>query len=243
MSLIVLYSDIMRRSERFHALTESLRRAGSRGRTAQQLADEFRVTVRTIKRDLAALEASGLPLWSRTGPGGGYGLAEIRTLPPVNLSVEQALALIAAVAASPQAPYSDSGGAAIRKILDVVDPATRRRASELSARVWIDPEPQAPRAVLTALEHALSDQLTVRITYTDAAGAQTRREVEPMIFAQTRGRWYLIAWCRLRDAVRWFDPTRIERASVTRRPCAGHAVAEIGTPPPGAMPLGRVRPE
>ena len=65
----------MNRTERLHAVTESLRRAGARGRTAQQLADEFQVTIRTIKRDLAALEAGGLPVWGRTGPGGGYGLA------------------------------------------------------------------------------------------------------------------------------------------------------------------------
>ncbi|WP_369852381.1 helix-turn-helix transcriptional regulator [Cryobacterium sp. Y82] len=67
----------MKRSERLQSLTESLRRAGSRGRTAQQLADGFEVTIRTIKREISALEAGGLPVWARTGPGGGYGLTEM----------------------------------------------------------------------------------------------------------------------------------------------------------------------
>lgn len=44
-----------------------------RGRNAEGLAREFEVSVRTIKRDLTALEVSGVPLWSRPGPGGGYG--------------------------------------------------------------------------------------------------------------------------------------------------------------------------
>ena len=64
------------RTERVHALTETLRQAGARGRTAQQMVHEFAVTPRTIKRDLAVLDAAGLPVWCRTGPGGGYGLTE-----------------------------------------------------------------------------------------------------------------------------------------------------------------------
>src|SRR5690625_2503887 len=81
-----------------------LRRSGARGVTAERLAREFEVSVRTIKRDLDALENSGAPLWSRPGPGGGYGLAKGASLPPVSLSSAQAVALMAAVSAAPDAP-------------------------------------------------------------------------------------------------------------------------------------------
>jgi predicted DNA-binding transcriptional regulator YafY len=225
------------RTERLHALAESLRRAGTRGLTAQQLAEEFEVTTRTIKRDLAALEAGGLPVWGRAGPGGGYGLAETSSLPPVNFTAAQALALNAAMAAAAQAPFSDSARAAARKVLDVLDPVSRRRATELSQRVWVNVQPSAPRALMSVLEQALFDQVTVNLSYTDAQGRSTRREVEPMIFALTDGRWLLIAWCRLRDDVRWFDLSRIGRATATRRPCTGHDVTEIGTPPDQAHPV------
>lgn len=76
----------MKRAERLHALSEMLRRSGARGRTADGLANEFGVSVRTIKRDLDALENSGAPIWSRPGPGGGYGLAGRANLPPITLS-------------------------------------------------------------------------------------------------------------------------------------------------------------
>jgi predicted DNA-binding transcriptional regulator YafY len=225
------------RTERFHGLAESLRRAGAHGRTAQQLADEFEVTSRTIKRDLAALQASGLPVWGRTGPGGGYGLAETSSLPPVNFTAAQALALSAAVAATAQAPFSGSARAATRKVLDVLDPVARRRAADLSQRVWVDVASSAAPRVMAALEQALLDQVTANITYTDARGHSTRREVEPMIFALTAGRWLLVAWCRLRDDIRWFDLSRIRRATATRHPCTGHHVSEIGTPPELARPV------
>lgn len=225
------------RTERLHALTESLRRAGARGRTAQQLADEFEVTSRTIKRDLAALEAAGLPVRGRTGPGGGYGLAGRSSLPPVNLTPAQALALTAAVAATSQAPFSDSARTAARKVLDVLDPAARHRAIDLSQRIWVNIGPSPSRRVMSALEQSLLDQVTVKLTYTDARGQTTQREVEPIIFALTHGRWLFVGWCRLRDNIRWFDLSRIRGATATRRPCTGHHVSEIGPPPERAQPV------
>lgn len=227
----------MNRTDRLHALTEALRRAGPRGRTAEQLAEQFEVSTRTVKRDLAALADAGLPVWGRTGPGGGYGLSERASLPPVNLTAGQALALTAAVAATSGAPYADAARAATRKVLDVLDPGTRRRAEALGARVWVDVGQAAPRRVMSVIEQAMPDQVTVRVEYTARSGRTTVREVEPMIFAFAFGRWYLVAWCRLRDAVRWFDLTRVGRAHATRRPCAGHDVREIGRPPESARPV------
>ena len=228
----------MNRTERLHALTESLRRAGARGRTADQLATDFEVTSRTIKRDLAALEASGLPIWGRTGPGGGYGLAERSSLPPVNFTAAQALALAAAATVATQAPFSDSARTATRKVLDVLDPIVRRRATDLSHRIWVDVGPSAPRRIMSVLEQALVAQVTVNLSYTDAAGQDTRREIEPMIFASTGGRWMLVAWCRLRVDIRWFNLSRIQSATATRHPCTGHDVSEIGNPPEQARPVG-----
>lgn len=226
--------DTMTRTERLQALTEALRRAGAQGRTAESLAVEFEVAPRTVKRDLAALDAAGLPVWGRTGPGGGYGLSERASLPPVNLSPGQALALGAAVAASQGAPFADAARTAMGKVLDVLDPLARQRATTLAARVWVDAPPAAPRRTMSVLEKALVDQRCVRITFTDLRGATTRREVEPMIFALRRGQWYLIAWCRLREGIRWFEVSRIASPAGTRRPCAGHDVSEIGEPPASA---------
>ncbi|WP_216893483.1 helix-turn-helix transcriptional regulator [Nocardia alni] len=226
----------MRRAERLQALTESLRRAGRNGRTAESLSAELEVTTRTVKRDIAGLLAAGLPIWSRTGPGGGYGLAETGSLPPVNLGPSQALALAAAATVLGVGPFGDSARSASRKVLDVVDPATRRRARDLATRVWVDVAPGAPRRVMSPLEQAMLDQRVVNIAYTDAQGRVTRRAVEPLLFAFHHGHWYLVAWCLLRDAVRWFDVGRIGRATVTREPCSGHAVTEIGEPPETARP-------
>lgn len=228
----------MKRTERLYALSEMLRRSGIRGCTADRLAREFGVSVRTIKRDLEALERTGAPVWSRPGPGGGYGLAAgAATLPPVSLSPAQAVALMAAVSAASDAPYSDLAAAGIQKIMDVLDPRTRRRADELAGRVWVNAPPPSSRAIRSVLEEAMAEQRVVRIRYTAGDGAMTVRDVEPVMFASTNGQWYLVGWCRLRDAIRWFAVARIERASATKMECSGHTVSEIGQPPANARPV------
>lgn len=228
----------MDRGARLHAVSESLRRAGAAGRTAEGLALEYEVSARTIKRDLSALMAAGLPVWARPGPGGGYVLDERSTLPPVNFTTSQALALCAAVSTAQGAPFSDSARAATRKVLDVLAPAASARARALTQRVWVDVEEGGSRRVRSALEQALVDERTVVIRYSDAKGGVTNREVEPIVLALTGGRWYLVGWCRLRAAVRWFRFDRIERATVTRRDCPDRPVSSIGRPPESARPVG-----
>lgn len=227
----------MKRAERLHALSEMLRRNGVRGVSAERLAREFEVSVRTVKRDLDALENSGAPIWSRPGPGGGYGLAEGASLPPVTLSPAQAVALMVAVSASSDAPYADLAGAGVRKIMDVLDPKTRAEADELAHRIWVDSPPSSSRAIRSAMEEAMAEQRVLRIRYTSADGTTTARDVEPVLFASTTGRWYLVGWCRLRDAMRWFAVSRIERATVTSTACSGHTVQEVGEPPATARPV------
>ncbi|KRA23255.1 transcriptional regulator [Microbacterium sp. Root61] len=228
----------MKRAERLHALSEMLRRNGSRGCSAERLAREFGVSVRTVKRDLAALENSGAPIWSRPGPGGGYGLAIGASLPPVSLSPAQAVALMSAVSAAPDAPYADLATAGIQKILDVLDPRTRARAEDLAGRVWVNAVPSSSsRAIRSALEEAMAEQRVIRMRYTSGDGVTTTRDVEPVLFASTNGQWYLVGWCRLRDAMRWFTVSRIERASVTKTACVGHTVHEVGEPPANARPV------
>ncbi|MFT3943706.1 MAG: WYL domain-containing protein [Ancrocorticia sp.] len=227
----------MKRVERLHALSEMLQRSGSRGCTAERLAREFGVSVRTIKRDLAALENSGAPIWSRPGPGGGYGLAVGSKLPSVSLTPAQAVALLAAVSAAPDAPYSDLASAGIRKIMDVLDPRTRAQADELARRIWVNTDQPGTRAVRSALEEAMSEQRVVRIRYTAQDGNTTTRDVEPVIFASTNGHWYLVGWCQLREDMRWFLVSHIERATVTMARCGTHDVEEIGTPPKTARSL------
>ena len=83
----------------------------------------------------------------------------------------------------------------------------------------------------------MAEQRVLRLRYTSGDGTTTARDVEPVLFASTNGQWYLVGWCRLRDAMRWFTVSRIERASVTKTACSGHTIQEVGEPPANARPV------
>ena len=88
----------MNRTDRLYALVEELRSRAPRPVRATELAARFEVSTRTIERDLLALQEAGVPIWAQPGPGGGYSLNPDTTLPPLNLTPEEGVALATALA-------------------------------------------------------------------------------------------------------------------------------------------------
>ncbi|MFJ1512001.1 helix-turn-helix transcriptional regulator [Cellulosimicrobium funkei] len=285
----------MNRTERLYALAEELRRAGRTGTTGPRLAAALEVSERTIKRDVAALQQAGLTIWAQAGPGGGYVLDPSASLPPVNFTPGQAVAVAVALATLPPgSPFAVDALAARGKVWDALGAGDRARAEALAARVWVrhaapDPDltdavppasppdgapPASPPAsppdgapsgephdgtvapgrgdvvgrarthlgVLRAVEQSIAGSRVLAIRYRDGRGATSTRRVEPVLLAHTDGRWYLVAWCRTREAVRWFRLSRVERADLTAEAYDPRPVADVGEPPPGSAAVYRPDP-
>lgn len=234
----------MNRTERLYAVAEELRRAGRTGTTGRRLARMLEVSERTIKRDVAALQQAGATIWAQAGPGGGYVLDASASLPPVNFSSAQAVAVAVALATLPPgSPFAVDGTAARGKVFDALGPADRARAQNLAARIWVDhgvtrTGADVDAAILRAVEQSLSLHRVLTISYRSGGDEVSRRSIEPVVLAWAERRWYLVAWCRLREAVRWFRVERIERADVTREEFEPREVTEIGEPPASASPVG-----
>lgn len=229
----------MNRTDRLYAIREDLRRSGDRGRTADQLSATFEVSVRTIKRDISALQQGGFPVWARLGRTGGYVVDAKATLPPVNVTAKEAAALAAALASHRGQPFHADGHAALTKILAVMDSGARSRADQLARRIWINDSgsPDGTSRVHSAVETSLLERRVLTLRYTDESGSTTSRQVDPQLLARTNGTWYLIAWCRLRDDVRWFRLDRIETATLTAIEAREVDPAQIGRPPDTASNL------
>jgi predicted DNA-binding transcriptional regulator YafY len=223
----------MNRTDRLYAIREELRRAGPRGRTAEQLASAFEISVRTVKRDISALQQAGFPVWARTGRIGGYVVDAAATLPPVNFTAAEASALAAAIAAHRGQPFDSQAKAALTKVLAVMDPLARGHADALAERIWIDHSttPSTAPRHRKAIENALQQRKVLSLHYRDRHGVPTTRRVDPQLLAYRDGHWSLVAHCHDRQAIRWFRLDRIERATLTTRPAVDLPIEALGTPP------------
>ncbi len=206
----------MNRTDRLYALVEELRARAPCPVRAGALAARFEVSTRTIERDLLALQEAGVPIWTRPGPGGGYGLNVDTTLPPLNLTPAEAVALATALAALPTLPFAEAGRSALQKLTAVMAVASRDKAAQILHRIRVVPGSHDFAAVSEVVQQAVLDAVAIELIYCDSQGSETARVVEPAGLFSTSHGWYLAAWCRLRQAPRAFRLDRIVRATLTR---------------------------
>ena len=161
-------------------------------------------------RDILALQQAGVPIWSRRGRGGGYALDERWSVPPLNFDATEALAVIAALAATRTMPFADAGRRAELKLLAAMSAGEAARARELAGRLQLGGfAPGGARDIVVAVEQAVVDRTVVDIGYRDRHGAVSLRTVEAHGLQVTPDGSYLVGWCRLRDDQRSFRLDRI----------------------------------
>jgi predicted DNA-binding transcriptional regulator YafY len=172
----------MRKKSRLFAIAEALR-ARRTGITAAELATRFGVTLRTIYRDLAALQDAGLPLRADRGRGGGYALDKNYQLPPINFTAREAALLVAlANMASTQRliPFHGAIERAADKVRAALSASAQRELLSLIAELQIVGVPAlpVPRSVRDAVESAWFESRALRIVYAKAGGHTAPRLVK-----------------------------------------------------------------
>lgn len=182
-----------RRTARLFALAEHLR-ARRTGVTAEALAARFRVSVRTIYRDLDGLRDAELPLVAEAGRGGGYALDRSYTLPPVNFTVREAALLVTAgemLVEQRLLPFSDTLKGAIDKVRAALPARSQRELGELTktlSYVGVPAHAVAP-AVRQAIEEAWFERRSLAIRYQGSKGVTERTvRIESVVLdrAETR---------------------------------------------------------
>jgi predicted DNA-binding transcriptional regulator YafY len=217
------YRRTVNRTDRLYALVEHLRACAPRRVSARELAARFEVSARTVERDISALQQSGVAIYADVGRAGGYTLDKSRTLPPLNFSPAEAVAVAIALGRGEGSPYERSARTALHKILSAMSAVDGAATRELADRIrFLSPaEPDGVASVPGVLEDAVATRRVVRIGYADRFGAVTERDVEPVAFTAGLRSWYFHGWCRLREEGRVFRTDRIRHA-VLLDETAGH---------------------
>jgi predicted DNA-binding transcriptional regulator YafY len=204
----------MNRTDRQFALVEELRAAAPEPRAARWLADRLNVSIRTIERDLAALQRSGLPVYGDRGRRGGYVLDKERTLPLLNMTPDEAMAISVALRELRGAPFEAAARTALDKLTLLMAEQDLAKAEQLVDRVRPVTNPGPRSAVPKQVQRALDTGHVLHLRYRDRNDEETRRTVEPMGLLHGPRGWYLLAWCRLRDAPRGFLLDRVADVEV-----------------------------
>lgn len=209
----------MNRTDRLYAIVEELRAVAPGRRSARQLAVRHEVSVRTIERDIDALQQAGVPIYADVGRRGGYAVDRGMTLPPLNFTPAEAVAVSAALARAGTMPLDRAARSALSKIVSAMPARDAAAAQALAERVrFIEWEHAEAAEVPVIVQESLVRRRVLRISYRDKEGAVSERAVEPLMFLAGQHGWYLFGWCRLRGDVRAFRVDRIEAAVDTGEP-------------------------
>lgn len=205
----------MSKSQRLFDLMQMLRRH-PRPVSGTELAREAGVSLRTVYRDIADLQALGAEIEGE--PGVGYVLRPGFLLPPLMFSEEE----IQAVALGVQwvQRQTDEGLAlaahnALAKIGAVLPSELRHKLDDSSFHVSRR-TPKAPAVDLQMLRQAMREQRKLRMIYRDPRGTETERVIWPIMLGFFEARRIIAGWCELREDFRSFRTDRIVRGRLLK---------------------------
>lgn len=210
----------MNRIDRLSAILIQLQ--GKKIVKAAEIADRFQISLRTVYRDVKALQEAGVPVGAEAGTG--YYLVEGYHLPPVMFNREEAAALL--TGEKLMARLSDQSNKkqfsnAMQKIRAVLRSSEKDFLESLEENIAVisrrpAPAEEFPNRFLSDIQYALGKHVILSMGYFAMHNeVHSQREVEPIGIIFMNGYWYLIAWCRLRNGYRNFRMDRIKSLAVT----------------------------
>jgi predicted DNA-binding transcriptional regulator YafY len=173
--------------------------------TAAEIADHFRISLRTAHRDVAALRERDVPVQGDAGRGGGLRLDATRAMPALHLTFDEVIGLVVAVSLARRTAVLPFGGAARDGLGKLLAALPRERGRELRralGRVVVGP-PASPAVVtslgpvdtetITTFERGFTAGRILAFDYVDRHGATSQRRAAPHGLLVQVPAWYLLA--------------------------------------------------
>ncbi|TDW75038.1 helix-turn-helix transcriptional regulator [Kribbella pratensis] len=187
--------------------------------SARDLAERLEVSTRTVLRDMEALSAAGVPVYSERGRNGGCVLLPGYRADVSELTPREAQALFAwsgRAALSEELGLQDALHSAMGKLSATLPVELQGDADALSGAIVVDRRRWFAEAedtgALPVLRQAVVKRRRVRLRYASASEGVQRRTVDPWGLVEQAGRWYLVA--AHRGAARMYRVSRVEQADI-----------------------------
>jgi len=201
----------MSRSQRLLDLLQLLRRY-RRPIQGRVLADALGISLRSLYRDIAALQAQGADIQGEAGIG--YQLKPGYLLPPLMFSEDELEALLLGahwVMDRADARLGEGAENALAKIAAILPRSLRDRVEDSALIIGPSPPEAIGDAGLLTLRLAMRHQQKLKITYCDLKGKTTKRVIWPVALAFFEHVRVLVAWCELRNGFRHFRTDHIQQ--------------------------------
>src|SRR6188768_1744135 len=201
---------------------------------AEEIADRFEMSLRTVYRDVKALMEAGVPIGSEAGKG--YFIVDGFHLPPVMFTQEEASAMLMAsklVEKMTDKSIQKTYESALLKIKSVLRDTEKDHLENLQSYIQVFNSPAGkhedfPDHYLTDIQKAVVNKNVLKIDYhSNHQGELTIREVEPIGLFYYSSAWHLIAWCRLRNGYRDFRADRIKELKNTSQNFEGRNLLSL----------------
>lgn len=191
---------------------------------AQELADMFEVSPRTIYRDIDTINMAGIPVRSTSGVGGGFEIMREYKIDKKIFSAADLSALLMGLSSLSGMIRGDELINALAKVKSFV-PADRARDIALKAnQIYIDLSPwmgnRNIQLYLEIIKAALQESKLLSFEYADRYGNKTVRTAEPYQLVLKSSHWYLQGYCHKRNDFRLFKLSRISNLQIQEEPFA-----------------------
>lgn len=219
----------MRRADRLFQIVQYLR--GGRLVTAAMLADRLEVSERTIYRDIADLQSTGVPIDGEAGIG--YIMRSGFDLPPLMFTRAEIVALVTGARMVRAWGGTAMMGAAEEALVKIETVLPEKERDIVGGTKIFAPEMglgDKTRNIIDRCEAAIATRDVLSFDYYDQEGAATSRDVQPLGLWFWGKTWTLVAWCELRDDFRMFRLDRMDqlvKAGRTYKPDPERSLAEI----------------
>ncbi len=188
---------------------------------AEEVADRFEISLRTVYRDIKALMEAGVPIGSEAGKG--YFIVDGYHLPPVMFNQEEAGAMLLAgklVDKMTDKSVRQAYESAMNKIKSVLKETEKDHLENLDSLMEVHynqwrRKPDLPNHFITDIQKAVAYKEVLKLIYLSSKNETTEREVEPIGLFFYSGAWHLIGWCRLREGYRDFRSDQIKEMKLT----------------------------
>ncbi|GKH34468.1 YafY family transcriptional regulator [Muricomes sp. OA1] len=180
---------------------------------AQELADIFEVSPRTIYRDIDAINMAGIPVRGASGVGGGFEIMQNYKVDKKVFSTTDLSAILMGLSSLSNMMRGSELINALAKVKSFI-PADQAKDIELKAnQIYIDLSPWMGsiniQPYLEIIKTALQESKLVSFDYADRYGNKTARTAEPYQLVLKSSHWYLQGYCHKRNAFRLFRLSRI----------------------------------